>query len=110
MILGRVMGEVWATRQHAAYVGRKLLLVRPLLWYAPSHEVGHLVAVDTVDAGVGDDVLVCMGEPARQALGGSNLPVEAAICAVVDRVELDADQGRRPLRWLAPPRGLEGGS
>jgi len=98
------MGEVWATRQHAAYVGCKLLIVRPLLWYALSHEVGHLVAVDTVDAGVGDDVLVCMGEPARRALGGSNLPVEAVIAAVVDRVELGEDLGRRPLRWLSAPR------
>lgn len=107
MILGRVMGEVWATRRHPAYEGHKLLLVRPLLWYAPSHEVGQLVAVDTVDAGVGDDVLVCMGEPARRALGSTNLPVEAAICAIVDRVELTADVGRRKLAWLAaPPQGV----
>jgi ethanolamine utilization protein EutN len=100
VILGRVIGEVWATRKHAAYDGKKLLLVRPALWYAPSHEVGHLVAVDTVDAGVGDDVLVCLGEPARQALGGHNLPVEAAICGVVDRIEVAGDVGRRPLSWL----------
>jgi ethanolamine utilization protein EutN len=103
VILGRVLGEVWATRQHPSCEGKKLLLVRPMLWYAPSHEVGHLVAVDTVHAGVGDDVLVCMGEPARRALGGSNLPFEAAICAIVDRVELDADVGPRPLSWIAPP-------
>jgi ethanolamine utilization protein EutN len=100
VILGRVIGEVWATRKHAAYGGRKLLLVRPSVWYAPSHEVGHLVAVDTVDAGVGDDVVVCTGEPARQALGGHNLPLEAAICAIVDRTEVSDDVGKRPLRFL----------
>lgn len=100
MILGRVIGEVWATRQHPAYEGQKLLIVRPRLWYAPSHEVGHLVAIDTVNAGVGDEVLVCMGAPARQALGSANLPVEAVICAVVDDVKVEADVGRRPLRWL----------
>ncbi len=100
MILGRVIGEVWATRQHAAYGGRKLLLVQPRLWYAPSHECGHLVAVDTVDAGVGDEVVVCAGEPARRALGGSNLPVDAAICAIVDRVEVGADVGPRALEWI----------
>jgi ethanolamine utilization protein EutN len=105
VILGRVIGEVWATRKHAAYQGRKLLVVRPSVWYAPSHEVGHLVAVDTVDAGVGDEVLVCMGEPARQALGGHNLPVEAAVCAVVDRTTLEGEVGKRPLHWLTePPR------
>lgn len=105
MILGRVMGELWATRQHPAYAGRKLLLVKPLLWYAPSHEVGHLIAVDTVQAGVGDEVLVCMGEPARRALGGQNMPVEAAVCAIVDRVELADDVGPRALKWLAPEGG-----
>jgi ethanolamine utilization protein EutN len=104
MILGRVMGEVWATRKHAAYEGRKMLLVRPLLWYAPSHEVGHLVAIDTVDAGVGDDVIVCVGTPARRALGATNLPIEAVICAVVDQVRMADELGARPLRWLAPRR------
>lgn len=106
MILGRVMGEVWATRKHPAYAGHKLLLVRPLLAYAPSHEVGHLVAVDTVQAGPGDDVVVCLGTPARRALGGTNLPVEATICAVVDHVTVADDVGQRPLRWLTPPRLL----
>lgn len=100
MILGRVVGEVWSTRKHAAYEGRTLLLVRPALWYGPSFEVGHLVAVDTVDAGVGDLVLVCMGEPARRAMGGNDVPVEAAVCAVVDRLELSDDVGNRPLAWL----------
>jgi ethanolamine utilization protein EutN len=96
------MGEVVATRKHAALAGRKLLIVRPLLWYAPSHEVGHLVAVDTIDAGVGDEVLVCMGTPARRALGGRNLPVEAVVCAIVDRVTLGDEVGTRALTWLTP--------
>jgi ethanolamine utilization protein EutN len=104
MILGRVIGEVVATRKHAAYDGRKLLIVRPLVWYAPSHEVGHVVAVDTIDAGIGDDVVVCLGTPARRALGGRNLPVEAVVCAIVDRVTLGDDLGTRKLEWLAPPR------
>ncbi len=107
MILGRVVGEVWATRKHAALDGRKLLIIAPYLWYAPSHDVGHLVAVDPVGAGVGEDVIVCMGAPARRALGSSSTPVEAAVCAIVDRVELAADVGARPLAWLlAPPAGV----
>jgi ethanolamine utilization protein EutN len=105
MILGRVMGEVWATRKHAAYDGRKLLIVKPLLAY-DGFANGQLVAVDTVQAGPGDDVVVCLGTPARRALGGTNLPVEATICAVVDRVTVAEDVGRRPLRWLATPRSL----
>jgi ethanolamine utilization protein EutN len=100
VILGRVVGEVWATRKHPALQGRKLLIIQPYLWYAPSHEVGHLVAVDPVGAGVGEDVLVCMGEPARRALGSSSMPVEAAVCAIVDKLELAADRGARPLSFV----------
>jgi ethanolamine utilization protein EutN len=100
MILGRVIGEVWATRKHAALSGKKLLIVRPHAWYAPAHEVGHLVAVDPVGAGIGEDVVVCLGDPARRALGGANLPVDAAVQAIVDRVELSSDLGRRPLTWI----------
>lgn len=100
MILGRVVGEVWATRKHPALEGKKLLIVMPYLWYAPQHEVAHLVAVDPVGAGIGEDVVVCMGSPARWQLGGVNLPVEAAVCAIVDRTELAADRGARPLEFI----------
>lgn len=103
MILGRVVGEVWATRRHSRLRG-KLLIVRPHAWYDPAHQVGHIVAVDPVGAGIGEDVLVCMGEPARRAMlaawphlapeaspgapwsGALNLPVDAAVAAIVDRV------------------------
>jgi len=108
--LGRVVGEVWATRKHAALDGRKLVIVAPHLWYAPAHEVGHLVAVDPVGAGVGEDVVVCLGDPARRALGSTSMPVEAAVAAIVDRVELapNGERGARPLEFLgAPPAGAD---
>jgi ethanolamine utilization protein EutN len=53
------------------------------------------VAVDVVDAGVGDDVIVCLGRPARVAAGGDDLPVDATILGVVDRTELDAAASQR---------------
>ena len=102
MILGRVVGEVWATRKHAALEGKKLLVIAPYFWYAPAHEVGHLVAVDPVGAGVGADVVVCMGDPGRRSLGSTSIPVEAVVCAIVDRLELAAPdaQGKRPLTFV----------
>jgi ethanolamine utilization protein EutN len=100
VILGRVVGEVWSSTKHAALDGRKLLIIEPYLWYAPSHEVAHLVAVDAVGAGVGEDVVVCMGDPARRSLGTTSMPVEAAVCAIVDRVELSTDRGKRPLTFV----------
>ncbi len=123
MILGRVVGEIWATRRHAGLSGTKLLVVQPHLWYGPSFEVAHVIAIDTLGAGVGEDVLVCMGEPARQWLAEHQgareqapgptpgysaaawLPVEAAVMAIVDRVAVStaALPGQRPLRFIGPP-------
>jgi ethanolamine utilization protein EutN len=113
MILGRVVGEVWSTRKHPSLSGRKLLVVAPYLWYAPSHpSADHLIAVDPVGAGVGEDVVVCFGEPARQALGPGGagpapFPVDAAISAIVDRTELADDRGPRPLAFIGAgaPKG-----
>lgn len=108
MLLGHVVGELWATRRQTGLDGRKLLIVRPRCWYCPPFEVAHVVAVDTLDAGVGDEVVVCFGEPARQALLAASgdaldgptrgpgygsagwLPVDAAVMAIVDRTELQA--------------------
>ena len=91
MILGRVVGEVWATKKHPALEGRKLLVVEPYLWYAPSHEVAHLVAVDAVGAGVGEVVLYASGSSARQTKVTKDRPVDATIMAIVDEIEIEGD-------------------
>lgn len=104
MILGRVVGEVWATRKHPRLGSYKLLVIRPHWWYEPSHRSDHLVAIDTdVDAGRGDDVIICMGEPPRWKSEGAAMPVEAAVMAVVSRLEMDetAFAGKRPLEVSA---------
>jgi ethanolamine utilization protein EutN len=89
VILGRVVGQVWAARKDARLSRAKLLVVRPHGFYEPAFPTRHLVATDEVDAGLGDDVIVCLGQPARFSLGGENMPVDAAVLGVVDRVELD---------------------
>ncbi len=108
MILGKVTGTVWATRKDARLERHKLLLVRPYAYYNPTHDTELLVAVDMVDAGVGDDVVVCLGSPARWSLGAVNLPVDAAVMGVVDRCQLQAsaelaflgDQEPRGVDWI----------
>ena len=87
MILGRVIGEVWATRREGRLDGRKLLIIRPHGMFEPPFDGQHLVAIDDVHAGVGDDVIVCLGAPARWSAGGQDMPVDAAVLGVVDRVE-----------------------
>lgn len=114
MILGRVVGSVWATRKHGKLARCKLLLVRPYGYYEPTHRNAQLVAVDaTVQAGVGDDVIVCLGTPARDSLGDRNAPVDAAILGVVDRCQFARaafhESAARQLRFLdgAQPKNLE---
>lgn len=113
MILGQVVGTIWATRKHPLLAARKLMLVRPYFYYNPTHEVEQIVAVDaSVDAGVGDDVIVCLGAPARWSLGGVNLPVDAAILGVVDRCQLQREAVTgRGLRFIGgndrEPKNLE---
>jgi ethanolamine utilization protein EutN len=87
VILGTVIGELWGARRHPLLGGRKLLVVRPRAWYAPAHDTGNLVAVDVVGAGVGEEVVVCLGDGARRTLGGANLPVDAAVLGIVDRMD-----------------------
>ena len=91
MILGRVVGEVWATRRDARLARAKLLVVRPTGIYEPAFGARHLVATDDLDAGIGDQVVVCLGAPARASAGGNDVPVDAAVMAVVDRAEIDSN-------------------
>jgi len=88
MILGRVVGTVVATRKDDRLLGAKLLVVRTI---DPQgrEEAGYMVAVDTVDAGASERVLVVTGSSARMAAGLKDCPVDAAIIGVVDSVELE---------------------
>lgn len=87
MILGKVIGTVWATRKDEELVGMKFQIVRHLdLDY--SLKETFVVAVDTVQAGVGDVVLMCTGSSARQTTYTKNKPVDAVIMAVVDKIDV----------------------
>jgi microcompartment protein CcmK/EutM len=87
MILARVVGTVVATRKDERLESSKLLIVRPV---NPSGkaEGNYLVAVDTVDAGASETVLVVSGSSARMASGLKDCPVDAAIVGVVDRIDV----------------------
>ena len=87
MILAKIVGTVVATRKDERLVSSKLLLARPI---APGGtEIGgYLVAIDTVDAGEGETVLIVSGSSARMADGLKDCPVDAAIVGIVDIVEV----------------------
>jgi len=90
MILGRLVGTVWATKKNPRLGNMKLGIVRPYFWYNPSHDIDHIVAVDIVGADLGQDVLVCIGQPGRWTAGDYRCPIEASIMAIVDEVEIAA--------------------
>jgi ethanolamine utilization protein EutN len=88
MMIGRVVGNVVSTHKNAKLEGAKLMLVQPLdLDGAPKG--APLMAIDGVDAGIGDRVLVIQdGRSAQLVLGKGTAAVDAAIIGVVDAVEL----------------------
>ncbi len=87
MLLARVVGTVVATRKDPRLVSNKLLVVRPMDPLGKP-EGNYLVAIDTVDAGTGETVLIVSGSSARMAAGLKDCPVDAAIVGIVDAVEL----------------------
>lgn len=88
MFLARVVSPVVSTAKHPSYKGRKLFLVRKLsLDYAPENE--DTLAIDLVDAGVGDIVLVSQeGGAARRIIGDNEAPIRSIIVGIVERVEI----------------------
>jgi ethanolamine utilization protein EutN len=98
MILGRVTGEVHSTIHHPYFQGHKLLVVTRI---SPSGEPGsdYLIAIDTVGAGVGEDVLVLdEGNGARQVLASTTAPVRSVVVGIIDSIDVQPDGGVRPSR------------
>lgn len=89
MLIGRVVGNLVATQKNAQLEGTKLLLVQPL--DLDGRESGSAVlAIDGVDAGPGDRVLLVQeGRAAQLVLGKGVAAVDAAVVGVVDAVGLE---------------------
>ena len=84
----RVVGPMWATVKHPAFAGRTLFVVQPL--DERGTDAGaSFVAIDNVQAGVGDMVLVLTeGNGVRQILAqGDQVPIRSIIVGIVDAVE-----------------------
>ncbi len=92
MIIGRILGEVVATRKHPSHEGRKILLVQPLA-LDDSAKGEPILALDAVDAGVGDRVLIAQeGYSAMTSVGRPNSPIDMSVIGVVDEIELAAGE------------------
>ena len=87
MILAKLVGTVVATRKDERLVSNKLMLARAVD-PAGKPDGAYLVAVDTVDAGIGETVLIVSGSSARMASGMKDCPVDAAIVGIIDTIEV----------------------
>jgi ethanolamine utilization protein EutN len=88
MLIARVIGELVATQKHASHVGRKLLLVQPLNLDG-TNRGDAVVALDAVDAGVGDRVLLSTdGYAASSSVGRPQSPIDMAVIGYIDQIEI----------------------
>ena len=92
MYVGFVTGTVVATVKHGAFNGRKLLVVDQI--GTDGQPTGmYDICVDTVQAGVGDRVLVLdEGNGARQVLGMQTAPIRAVVVGIVDAFSVGGSQ------------------
>lgn len=94
MLISKVVGTTVSTIKDEQLTGRKLLILRQV------DESGEpfgkpYVAVDTLDAGVGDLVLTAHGSGGRQTEITKNSPVDAVIMAVIDHLNIEGKTIRR---------------
>ena len=90
MLIARVVGDVVATIKDDKMIGRKLLIVREVT--TENDLVGKpIVAIDTLDAGIGDVVLIAQGSSARQTNLTKETPTDAVIMAIVDSLEVQGN-------------------
>ncbi|MCD6326725.1 EutN/CcmL family microcompartment protein [bacterium] len=89
MILAKVVGNIVATRKDEKLRGAKLLVIQPV---ALDGSLGGslLIAKDTVGAGAGETVIVVQGSSARMAHLSKDVPLDAAIIAIVDEIKVDS--------------------
>ena len=88
MIIGKVIGNVVATKKDERLVGYKLLIIQPLDLHDDHVDKAPRVAAVIVGAGMGETVLVVEGSSARLALDTSDTPIDAAVVGIVDTMEV----------------------
>ena len=89
MKVGKVIGNIWATRKDERLKGFKMLLIQPINILDGSLDEVPVVAADTIGAGVGETVIYVGGSSARSAAGDMQTPVDATVVGIVDDFEFD---------------------
>ncbi|WP_391205716.1 EutN/CcmL family microcompartment protein [Psychrobacillus sp. L4] len=88
MQIGKVIGNVWATRKEEGLQGLKLLIVQPVDVQGKPVKT-QFVAADRIGAGIGDDVLVTSGGSSRYIMRDHPMPIDAVIIGIIDSTEVE---------------------
>jgi ethanolamine utilization protein EutN len=85
MLLGKVIGTIWATRKYETLKSYKMQFVQPI--NAKLEKIGDpIVAVDTIGAGPGEIIFYATSSEAVIAMDVDMAPVDASIVGIVDSV------------------------
>ncbi len=87
MVLGRVVGRVWATAKDESLIGQRLLIVQPLTPEL-SHTGKAVVCTDSTGAGAGELVYWCRGREASFPFLPQEVVTDSTIIAIVDQVHV----------------------
>jgi len=98
MNLVRIVGTLVATHKDPKLQGSKLLIGKEIRLDGSMTEIYH-VAIDTVGAGMGEVVLVVRGSSARMTDFTKDKPVDSAIIAVIDEIEVAGEIVWRKEAW-----------
>ena len=82
MLRGIVIGNIVSTRKQEALVGSKFMEVQ--LMEKGEKIEKYIIAVDSVGAGIGEEVLLTTGSSARLALSHADVPTDAVIVGIID--------------------------
>jgi ethanolamine utilization protein EutN len=88
MKIGRVVGSLWSTKKNDLLTGMKLMIVEPINPLDADEKYQPIVAVDSIGAGIGEDVIYATGSSARKATLNQESPVDAAILGIIDNIEI----------------------
>ena len=82
MLMGKVVGNIVSTRKNEDIVGSKILEIRLIKNQKDTDD--YIIAIDSVGAGIGENVLITTGSSARLALNNPSTPVDAVVVGIID--------------------------
>jgi ethanolamine utilization protein EutN len=90
MFLAKIKGNIVSTPKNKFLIGHKLLIVHPIDYNGTLVGQKDFIALDQIDAGIGDSVIVVQeGNAIEQILGHANAPVNTMVIAIVDDIEIN---------------------